>query len=120
MNDHSQRKEQRPDPVHDTKATGRAELPLDDPNYHYRIVSKEHETRERVSYHKDKGYGVAKETNRHVVMACKKDEHDARQRESVERSGRSRRAQTEPSGELVKDETTVEVSRGLHSPEEDE
>lgn len=61
------RREQRPDPVADIKGSGVAEIPIDDPSFHYRIVSLEKDTSERVDYHRDIGYGIAKRTNRYEI-----------------------------------------------------
>ncbi len=110
----SPRKEQRPEP----KSITKAELPMNDPNYHYRILSKEDETRDRVAYHRELGYGKAKESDRQIVMACKRDEHEQRQQEAKERADRLR-ASTLPRTEgLVHDETSIEPARGFAADED--
>ncbi|HXH61623.1 MAG TPA: hypothetical protein VNI20_09725 [Fimbriimonadaceae bacterium] len=116
----SPRREQRPDPVADTKSVARGSVPVDDPNYHYRIVSLEQETQERVDYHRDRGYGVAKQTNRFAVMGCPRDEYERRQRESLERADRLREHSLPPEGDMVRDETSIEVTRGLGATEDDD
>lgn len=93
----------------------KAELSLGDPNYHYRVVSKEDDTAHRVDYHKSLGYGVAHEGDRQITMACRKDEHEQRQSEAKRRADRLRASQQAPQGEIVHDETTIEVTRGVHA-----
>ena len=107
------RREQRPDPVVDSKAISKAEIPMGDPEFHYRIVSAEKETEGRVEYHRDKGYRVAKQTNRFAVMGCPRGEFEARQAESVRRADRFKEASGVPSGDMVRDETSIEVTKGL-------
>ena len=114
------RREQRPDPLEDSKGLIGREVPIDDPNYHYRIVSLENETSERIAYHRDLGYGIAKETNRFAVMGCRREEHELRQQESAVRANRLREGSHAPVGDMVKDETTIEVTRGLTAQNEDE
>ena len=112
------RKEQKPDPVRDAKQIGKSDVPMDDPNYHYRIVSKEPETRDRIGYHKEMGYGKVKETDRQIVMACRKDEHEQRQKDALARADRMRESVVLPNREVVMDETTIEVTRGLSSQDD--
>lgn len=119
MNRTQSRREQRPDPVADIQGRAGREVPLGDPNYHYRIVSLEGEVGERVNYHRDLGYGIAKETNRYAVMGCKRDQHDARQSDAIARANRLREGALAPVGDMVKDETTIEVSRGLGTQDDD-
>ena len=113
MRKNAVRREQRPDPVADIRGSGTTEVPLDDPSFHYRIVNLEKDTEERVDYHRDIGYGVAKRTNRYTVMRCRKEEYEKRQAEAIARSDRFKEGSGEPSGDMVKDETTIEVSKGL-------
>jgi hypothetical protein len=111
------RKEEKPELVNE-KGHGKADLPMDDPNYHYRIVSKEHEVSDRVEHHKGIGYGVAKHGSRHIVMACKREEHEQRQQEAMRRADRMR-SPSLPSGDgLIADDTSIEVTRGLRTADE--
>jgi hypothetical protein len=107
-----QRKEQEPETK---KSKSKSDLPLGDPNYHYRIVSKEDDTAHRVDYHKGLGYGVAHEGDRQVTMACSRDDHEQRQSEAKKRADRMRAQQNAPSKEIVHDETTIEVTRGVQT-----
>lgn len=109
------RREQRPEPK---KSTTRAELPLNDPNYHYRVVSKEDETADRVAYHKELGYGIAHETNRQLTMACPRDEHEVRQAEARNKADRMRESALPTAEGFVHDETSIEVSCGLASSDD--
>jgi hypothetical protein len=104
------RKEQRPTPKN---STSKPELPLNDPNYHYRIVSKEDETADRVAYHRNLGYGVAHEDARSLTMAVRKEDHEQRQREAAERARRVRDEKLAPRGDVVQDETTIERTRAI-------
>ena len=99
------RREQKPE-SQPTKT--KTELPLNDPNYHYRIVSKEKDTSDRVAYHKELGYGIAHDSGRALTMAVHKDEHEKRRREAIERARRIREQRVENQGDLALDETTIE------------
>ena len=109
------RREQRPDPVQDSHSDGsKPEIPLGDPEFHYRIVSVEKDAEGRVEHHRDKGYRVAKQTNRFAVMGCPKEDFEARQRGTKQRSeDRLAPYAGEPSGDQVKDETSIEETTGL-------
>ena len=110
-------KDRKEQPPQQGESISKPDLPLGDPNYHYRVVSKEDETAHRVGYHKSLGYGVAHESDRQITMACKKDEHEQRQSEAKQRADRMRAQQNAPSSEIVHDETTIEVTRGVHADE---
>ena len=99
--------------VVDSKGISKAEIPMGDPGFHYRIVSAEKGTEGRVEYHRDKGYRVAKQTNRFAVMGCPRGEFEARQAESVRRADRFKEASGSPTGDMVRDETSIEVTQGL-------
>ena len=86
---------------------------MGDPEFHYRIVSAEKGTEGRVEYHRDKGYRVAKQTNRFAVMGCPREEFEARQAESIRRADRFKEASGVPTGDMVRDETSIEVTKGL-------
>ena len=85
-----EKNEQRPDAVQDGgKVTSK--IGLNDPNYHYRIVGKDKQLQDydRIGKHKDMGYTIVKENNRNVVMACPKDEFEARQAKKLEKANRN-------------------------------
>lgn len=112
------RKEEKPELVSE-KGQGKTDVPMDDPNYHYRIVSKEHEVNDRIEHHKDMGYGIAKRCGRHLVMGCKRDEHEQRQKDALERADRMRASSLPRTDGLIEDNTSIEVTRGLRSVDED-
>lgn len=107
----------REQPPQATESISKTDLPLNDPDYHYRVVSKEDDTAHRVDYHKGLGYGVAHEGDRQITMGCLREEHEQRQQEAKQRADRLRSHQNAPSKEIVHDETTIEVTRGVHADE---
>jgi hypothetical protein len=98
------------------KSKSKTDVALNDPDYHYRIVSKE--TSERIAYHKELGYGVAHDSGRALTMGVRRDEHEKRQREALERAGRIREQRLDPQGDVVQDETSIERARAV--PNDDE
>jgi hypothetical protein len=115
MNKTTARREQRPEQF---KNSTKAEIPANDPNYHYRIVSKEDDVKDRVEHHRDLGYGIAKSNNRAILMGCKKEDHEQRQREAKQRADRMRESMLPQNEGLVHDETTLQVTRGLHTEDD--
>lgn len=79
------KKEQRPDAVEDGGKVV-SNIGLDNPDYHYRIVGRDSRLKDfdRVGKHKDLGYKVVKENERTVVMACKKEDYEARQAKNAQ------------------------------------
>ena len=84
------RKEQRPDPTREQSSTV-GTIGLDNPEYHYRTLGKDKITEEydRTGRHKESGYTVVSEGPRRVVVACNREDHEARiaasQKESEDR-----------------------------------
>ncbi len=113
-----QRKEEKPELVNET-GHGKTDVPMDDPNYHYRIVSKEDGVGDRIEHHKGMGYGVAKHGSRSLVMGCKKDEHEKRQQQALERADRMRASSLPRTDGLIEDNTSIEVTRGLRSVDDE-
>lgn len=112
-----QRREEKPELI-DEQGQAKADVPMDDPNYHYRIVSKEDGVTDRVEHHKGMGYGVAKHGSRSLVMGCKREEHEQRQKESLERADRMRASSLPRTDGLIEDNTSIEVTRGLRTTDE--
>ena len=111
------RKEQRPDSMTDGKMECIADFPLDDPNYHYRIVSKWSAPEGRVGKHKTKGYKVVAEDDVNYVMACDKDKYEARQAASMAKSENRLKGQRSDSAEMSgvrvsTEHDTVKFERG--------
>jgi hypothetical protein len=78
------RREERPDPNFTAHPVGLTDIPLNDPDYHYRVVGKDDPN--RVGIHRDLEYGVAKENQTTVVMGCKKEVRERRAKAAREKS----------------------------------
>lgn len=105
------RREQRPDGFHALKAQARGDIPEDDPNYHYRLVGNEGD---RVGHHKDYGYGMVKAMSGMTLMACKKEEREARERASQLKSEEF----LAPYGKEGEDSLSIEKTRGLSTDDD--
>lgn len=119
------RREERPDVTAPAKSGMRPGVPMNDPNYNYRLVPKHvvpnEKNEDRMNYHTDLGYGIARETDQGYVMGCKKDERDAREKAAQQKSERNIGAY-DRSGDAKKDpeasHDTISIERGRIPTEE--
>ena len=84
------RKEEKPDARFDTTALKGDTIGLDNPAYHYRIIYKDKQMEEfnRYGRHEAKGYTKVAEDSTRIVVACKRELREAREKDAQERSER--------------------------------
>ena len=84
------RKEEKPDARFDTASLKGDTIGLDNPDYNYRVIYKDKQMEEynRYGRHEAKGYKKVAEDSTRIVVACKKELREAREKAAQDQSER--------------------------------